>query len=190
MDPASFIRNPFRWLEAISRFRGTTSGGPSFAYEYAVRRISKQRIEDLDLSCWSVAFVGAEAVRASSLNRFAKTFECCGFSKSSFLPCYGLAEATLMVSGDRISDLRTVSISDDPVSTEAPGHQLEGGSQSANSKKNLVDLVPNGTPVDDLDIRIVDPETRRECPGEQVGEIWVAGPSVANGYWNLSLIHI
>ena len=184
MDPASFIRNPFRWLEAISRFRGTTSGGPSFAYEYAVRRISKQRIEDLDLSCWSVAFVGAEAVRASSLNRFAKTFECCGFSKSSFLPCYGLAEATLMVSGDRISDLRTVSISDAPVSTEAPGHQLEGGSQSANSKKNLVDLVPNGTPVDDLDIRIVDPETRRECPREQVGEIWVAGPSVANGYWN------
>src|SRR6185369_859579 len=101
MSPLAFLQKPLRWLQAISRYRATTSGGPNFAYELCVRKISPAQSSTLDLSCWDVAFNGAEPVSAATLERFAATFEFCGFRREAFYPCYGVAEATLLVSGDR-----------------------------------------------------------------------------------------
>ncbi|HEU4534693.1 MAG TPA: AMP-binding protein, partial [Polyangiaceae bacterium] len=99
MAPEDFLASPLRWLSAISRYRGTTSGGPNFAYELCVRETTPEQRARLDLSSWAVAFNGAEPVRASTLARFAAAFADSGFRPSAFYPCYGLAEATLFVSG-------------------------------------------------------------------------------------------
>jgi amino acid adenylation domain-containing protein len=97
MSPVHFLQRPLRWLHAISGYRATTSGGPNFAYDLCVRKISDEQKADLDLSTWAVAFNGAEPIRANTLERFATHFESCGFRREAFRPCYGLAEATLMV---------------------------------------------------------------------------------------------
>ncbi len=99
MSPVSFLQRPMRWLEAISRYRGTVSGGPNFAYELCARKASPEALAGLDLSSWRVAYDGAEPVRASTLERFAEVFAPSGFKKEAFYPCYGLAEATLFVTG-------------------------------------------------------------------------------------------
>src|SRR5258708_3656792 len=99
LSPISFLQRPFRWLETISRYRATTSGGPNFAYDFCVQKISPQERETFDLSSWTVAFNGSEAVRKETLDQFCATFEPCGFRPQAFFPCYGLAEATLFVSG-------------------------------------------------------------------------------------------
>ena len=104
MPPQSFLQRPVRWLQAISRYRATISGGPNFAYELCTRRITPEQRETLDLSSWDVAYNGAEPVRADTLKRFAATFASCGFRPRFFYPCYGLAEATLMVSGGPLND--------------------------------------------------------------------------------------
>ncbi len=97
MPPAAFLQRPVRWLEAIQRFGGTTSGGPNFAYDLCVRSVGPEAREQLDLSSWTVAFNGAEPVRRATLDRFAAAFAPCGFRRAAFVPCYGLAEATLLV---------------------------------------------------------------------------------------------
>ncbi len=99
MSPVAFLQRPLRWLQAISRYGATTSGGPNFAYDLCVRKISPEQRAALDLSSWSVAFNGAEPIRAETLDRFAEAFAPCGFRREAFYPCYGLAEATLFVSG-------------------------------------------------------------------------------------------
>ena len=101
MSPMAFLQKPYRWLSAITRFGGTTSGGPNFAYELCLRKITEKQRKTLDLSTWRVAFNGAEPVRAETLHRFAEAFGPCGFRREAFYPCYGLAEATLLVSGGR-----------------------------------------------------------------------------------------
>ena len=99
-DAAGILsQRPVRWLQAISRYKATISGGPNFAYELCTRRITPEQRETLDLSSWDVAYNGAEPVRADTMKRFAATFASCGFRPSAFHPCYGLAEATLLVSG-------------------------------------------------------------------------------------------
>jgi len=99
MSPASFLQSPFRWLQAISERKATISGGPNFAYDLCVRKISDEQRATLDLSSWLVSFVGSEPIRAETLERFSERFAPCGFRREAFLPCYGLAEATLLVSG-------------------------------------------------------------------------------------------
>jgi acyl-CoA synthetase (AMP-forming)/AMP-acid ligase II len=108
MSPVSFLQNPYRWLAAISRYRATTSGGPNFAYDLCVRKIGPEQRESLDLSSWDVAFNGAEPVRAETMAAFARAFEPCGFRMSAFRPCYGLAEATLLVTTDDAPRVKTV----------------------------------------------------------------------------------
>ena len=100
----TFLQKPYRWLSAITRFSGTTSGGPNFAYELCVRKITPEQRETLDLSSWKVAFNGAEPVRAETIEAFCETFEPCGFHREAFYPCFGLAEATLIVSGGYVGD--------------------------------------------------------------------------------------
>jgi acyl-CoA synthetase (AMP-forming)/AMP-acid ligase II len=99
MSPAAFIQKPFRWLHAISRYKATSSGGPDFAYALCVQKITPEQKAQLDLSSWEAAFNGAEPVRAETLKRFNAAFAPCGFRKEAFYPCYGMAEATLMITG-------------------------------------------------------------------------------------------
>ena len=103
MAPAAFLQRPARWLEAIGRFRATTSGGPDFAYDLCCRRVGEGEKQRLDLSSWRLAFTGAEPVRADTLDRFAAAFAPCGFQRRAFFPCYGLAEATLFASGGTLA---------------------------------------------------------------------------------------
>jgi acyl-CoA synthetase (AMP-forming)/AMP-acid ligase II len=99
MPPAQFVARPVLWLQLITRFRATHSGAPNFAYDLCAKRVSDEQLSELDLSCWTVAYSGAEPVRSETMDRFAGRFGACGFQHQAFSPCYGLAEATLMVSG-------------------------------------------------------------------------------------------
>ncbi len=178
MAPTSFLQSPVRWLSAISRYRATTSGGPNFAFEFCCNRISAEQKASLDLSSWRVAFSGAEPVRAQSLERFAAEFHVCGFRSTAFVPCYGLAESTLFVSGG-------ISV-DGPVIHAAQTDALERNHVIAASPeaKDSRLLVGCGKVGEDHEVCIVDPERLTRCEANTVGEIWIAGPSVANGYWN------
>jgi acyl transferase domain-containing protein/acyl-CoA synthetase (AMP-forming)/AMP-acid ligase II/acyl carrier protein len=167
MSPVSFVLRPFQWLQAISRFRATTSGGPDFAYRLCVEKITAEQKRELDLSSWKVAFTGAEPVRASTLQSFADAFEQCGFRRSSFYPCYGLAEATLLVTGGFAGGGATVS--------EAP---------AAEGKASPQPVVGCGNAQAGQRVEIVDPTTRVALPDGRVGEIWCSSPSVAAGYFD------
>jgi acyl-CoA synthetase (AMP-forming)/AMP-acid ligase II len=173
--PTTFLQKPFRWLQAISRYQGTTSGGPNFAYDLCIRKITPAQIESLDLSSWDVAFNGAETVRAETLEKFAATFEPCGFRREAFYPCYGMAETTLLVSGGLKTEV--------PIVRHVNGVALEQNRVEASSKESMRTIVSCGQ-VWSNQVAIVDPETLTQCPSNRIGEIWVSSLSVANGYWN------
>jgi acyl-CoA synthetase (AMP-forming)/AMP-acid ligase II len=176
MSPGTVVMHPLRWLDAISRYRATTSGGPDFAYGLCVRRIDPAERANLDLSSWEVAFNGAEPVRADTLRAFADAFAPHGFRASAFLPCYGLAEATLMVTAPRKDAAPALT----PFATAAlqTGHAMP----AAEDRRASV-LVGCGTAQAGHEIAIVDPRLRHRCAPGEVGEVWVTGPSVAAGYW-------
>ena len=177
MSPVAFLQQPYLWLRAISRFRVTHSGGPNFAYDLCVRRITDAQIATLDLSSWSVAYNGAEPVRAESLERFAARFASCGFRSSAFYPAYGLAEATLKVTGGgRDEDAMFLVTQSEALK--------ENRVVKAKRKDSQTTLVGVGRPSLGTRVCIVNPETRRKCARSRIGEIWIAGPSVAKGYWN------
>lgn len=178
MPPMAFLQRPIRWLRAISRYRATTSGGPNFAYELCLQKITPEERADLDLSSWNVAFSGAEPVRADTLERFAAAFEPCGFRWDAFYPCYGLAEATLMVAGGMVGEPPIVR---DFSGAALERHQVQAAPEGPEDAKRLVSC---GKKLGALEVRIVDPQALTTCPPDRVGEIWVAGESVAAGYWN------
>jgi acyl-CoA synthetase (AMP-forming)/AMP-acid ligase II len=178
MLPQSFLQRPVRWLQAISRYRATHSGGPNSAYDLCVRRISAEHRAALDLSSWHLAFTGAEPVRADTLKRFAEAFAPCGFRAHALTPVYGLAEATLMVTGGPQQD--------DPVlysvqATPLAQHRVVEVTDPNQPARMLVGC---GEPMRDTDIVITHPESRTRCRPDEVGEIWLSSPSVALGYWN------
>ena len=179
MSPVSFLQRPFRWLEAISQFKGTVSGAPNFAYDLCVDKITPEQMETLDLSSWSLAFCGAEPIRPETLERFARTFELSGFRKSSFYPCFGMAESTLIVSGgDGPAEPRTLTI-------DRKALEQDKVETVSTNDENSLTMVNCGKSIIDQEIIIVNPNTLKECEQNQVGEIWVTGPSVAQGYWGL-----
>ena len=170
MSPLAFLQRPIRWLQAISALRATTSAAPNFAYDLCVRRTTSAQREGLDLSSWTVAINGAEPVRARTIERFSELFGPCGFRPEAFCPSYGLAEATLLVSGEKRHVPPTI------VGAAA--------SASASVAGNDTLTVGCGRVAPEHRVLVVDPElTVPSKPGE-VGEIWVAGESVAQGYWN------
>ena len=162
MSPAAFVRHPARWLSAISRYRGTTSGAPDFGYDLCVRRVTDAEKAGLDLSSWTVAFNGSEPIRQGTLNRFSAAFASCGFRSNAFVPCYGLAEATLLVASSR------------------DGLALGHGDADSRAEH---DVVCCGSPADGQTVAIVEPETAAVLGEATVGEICVSGPSIASGYW-------
>jgi acyl-CoA synthetase (AMP-forming)/AMP-acid ligase II len=161
MSPLSVLQRPLRWLQAISRYRATVSGAPDFAFDLCARRVAPEDRTGLDLASWSVAFSGAETVRPATLERFAAAFAGVGFRSSSFVPCYGLAEATLIVTG--CARNRTPAVRTGPSGTT----RVSCGGALGNER-----------------VLIVDPSTRVPVPNEAVGEVWISGGGVCRGYWN------
>jgi amino acid adenylation domain-containing protein/non-ribosomal peptide synthase protein (TIGR01720 family) len=177
MSPAAFLQRPSRWLQAISRHRVTHSGGPNFAYDLCARKINADERATLDLSCWRVAYNGAEPVRRETLERFTELFAPCGFSPRAFYPAYGLAEATLKVAGGRV-DAAPV-LADVKADALAQNRIVEATGGAGEVRR----LVGSGSASLETEIVIVHPETRRRCAPDEVGEIWVKSASVAVGYW-------
>jgi acyl-CoA synthetase (AMP-forming)/AMP-acid ligase II/acyl carrier protein len=178
MAPAAFLQRPALWLETISRTRATISGGPNFAYDLCARKVSAKERAGLDLGSWKVAFVGAEQICAQTLEHFTTAFAACKFRREAFLPCYGLAEATLMVSGGS----RSATPSIVHVNAEALARNQVRYSSPGDSSK-VRSLVGCGQGCAGQRVVIVDPEVRLPCKDGNVGEIWIQGSSVARGYY-------
>ncbi|MET9551266.1 amino acid adenylation domain-containing protein [Streptomyces sp. NPDC006645] len=179
LDPLTFLRRPAVWLETISEERAGISGGPNFAYELCLRKVTDEERARLDLSCWKLAFNGAAPVAPRTLRAFSETFGEVGFRPTTHTPCYGLAEVTLLVaSTDAVEECasRTYEVSaleqgHATVVADAGG-DVDGGRE----------LIAYGL-LDHAAVRIVDPATRAPLPDGRIGEIWVAGESAGAGYW-------
>lgn len=177
MAPVDFLQNPIGWLESISEKRATVSGGPNFAYELCIQKVKPEHLERLDLSSWDVAFNGAEPIRNDTMQRFFDTFKVCGFRKEAFYPCYGLAEATLLVSGGKKSAAPIVR----SFLRQELGNRC--AIESEPQSENTVELVSSGKQMPGQKIHIVDNSSLTEVREGDVGEIWVLGKSIAKGYW-------
>jgi acyl-CoA synthetase (AMP-forming)/AMP-acid ligase II len=164
MPPPSFLQQPLRWPQVVARYRGTVSGGPSFAFDLCAQAAERQVLPAIDLSCWKVAFCGAEPIRRESLEHFARAFEPHGFRRAALRPAYGLAEATLFVSGGRSSE----------------------GIASARHPGTGRELASCGWPAQDQHVVIADPDSLVPLAEGEVGEVLVSGANVAAGYWNRS----
>jgi acyl-CoA synthetase (AMP-forming)/AMP-acid ligase II len=196
MSPIAFLQSPKRWLAAISRYRATTSGGPNFAYDLCVRKVSAADRASLDLSSWDTAFNGAEPVRAETMARFAETFGGCGFQARAFFPCYGLAEATLFVSGGagagavrgapRVAAFDRGLLEAGEAKPPKAATEVDSPGEVDSAKEDPASrvMVSCGRAWLGQDLVIVDPETLTRCDDRKIGEIWVRGPSVAQGYWH------
>ncbi|HWI60600.1 MAG TPA: AMP-binding protein, partial [Symbiobacteriaceae bacterium] len=178
MSPEAFLQRPMRWLEAMSRYRATASGSPNFGFDLALLKSTPEERAALDLSAWRVAFNGAEAVRAETLGRFAAAFAPARFAPQALLAGYGLAEATLIVSAGRHAAPPVVR----ELSRTALEQNRVAGARAGDP--DLQRLVGCGQAMPGMRIAIVHPERLTPVAAGEVGEIWVAGPSVARGYWN------
>ena len=176
MPPTAFIQKPVRWLDALSRHRAHTTGAPNFAYELCVRAIGEVARAGIDLSSVAVAYCGSEPVSSDTLDRFAATFAPWGFRASSLMPCYGLAEATLLVSSRHPQQgVSTVRV--DATALETAGRR--DAPRPGHRRRTLVSC---GRPAHPGSVTVVDPETRMPVKAGTIGEIWVTGPHVASGY--------
>lgn len=173
---ASFLQRPGLWLETITATRATISGAPDFAYDLCARKVTPAEREKLDLSSLEVAFSGAERIRATTIERFNEAFGPCGFRPEAWFPCYGLAEATLIVTGGPRGHRPTII---QVAKEELARHRVR---EVAADAANSLSLVSSGIGMDEQEVLVVSSETREICPDGRVGEIWVRGPSVALGY--------
>ncbi|HZS26414.1 MAG TPA: fatty acyl-AMP ligase, partial [Candidatus Angelobacter sp.] len=177
LSPYTFLQQPFRWLQTITKVRATVTGGPNFAYDLCVRKVTPEQRSRLDLSSWKIAFNGAEPIHPETMERFSALFSSCGFNPKAFYPCYGLAESTLYVTGGKALA--------GPKYIHVNRSELEQGKAVvAKPNGDVKMLVGCGHAAAEQKVVIVDPQTRRKCPDGSVGEVWVSGPSVAAGYWN------
>ncbi len=177
MSPSRFIKRPSVWFEAITEYKGTICGAPNFAYDYCVSRITNDQLKAIDLSSWRGAVNSAEPVDANTIKKFVECFSSVGFKATAFYPCYGMAEATLFIAGgEHLSAPITQSFKNKSLQLGI----VEVGSVTSGNKI----LVSSGKALSNHTIKIVDPELNIELSDDRVGEIWFAGPSVAQGYWN------
>jgi acyl-CoA synthetase (AMP-forming)/AMP-acid ligase II len=179
MSPLTFLKRPAHWLGAISKYGGTHSQAPNFAYEHCIRRTTPEERLGLDLSTWKAAGNAAEPINPNVLEKFIETFEPCGFRRAASAPAYGLAEATLLVSSTQLnSGPRVLELDGDAI---IDGRVVPVGIGRASRK-----VVSCGKLVGDTKVAIVNPETITRCKADEIGEIWVSDPAVAKGYWNQS----
>lgn len=173
MTPQFFIERPVRWLEVISRYRATVSGAPNFAFQLCVERVRSSQLQGLDLSSWRVAFSGAEPVRRDTMRAFVERFSAVGFPAGTIYPCYGLAEATLFVTGGvRGEGMKAQAFSAEKLAQGQAEMVAQG-----------IPIVACGFPASNHAVKIVDPEKRIPLADGCVGEIWTDGASLAKGYW-------
>ncbi|HYL42498.1 MAG TPA: fatty acyl-AMP ligase [Ktedonobacteraceae bacterium] len=177
MSPLAFLQRPFRWLQAISRLKATMSVAPNFAYDLCTRKITPEQRATLDLSTWEIAANGAEPIRDETLNQFVAAFGPHGFRREAFFAAYGLAEATL---------ISATSTRDDPIVVRAfqsraieHNQVVTASAEDENARK----IIGCELQSPDQCIIIVNPETFTECVSDEIGEVWIAGPSVTQGYW-------
>jgi acyl-CoA synthetase (AMP-forming)/AMP-acid ligase II len=176
IPPIAFLQRPWLWLRAIHDYRAEVAGGPNFAFDLCVDRQRPEQLAGIDLSCWKLAFVGAEPVHARTIERFTATFRPYGFDPQAMWPGYGMAEATLLISGgDRDAGPVVRSVS----RAGLLQHQAAPPREAADAQA----VVGCGRALAGEEIAIVDPESRERLGPDRVGEIWVAGPNVAQGYW-------
>jgi acyl-CoA synthetase (AMP-forming)/AMP-acid ligase II len=178
LSPFTFLQQPFRWLQTITKVRATVTGGPNFAYDLCLRKVTPEQRSRLDLSSWKIAFNGAEPIHPETMERFSEMFAPCGFNPRAFYPCYGLAESTLYATGGKALA--------GPKYLRVRRSELEKGRavDARLDDKDTKVLVGCGHSPADQRVVIADPRTRRKCGDGQVGEVWISGPSVAAGYWN------
>ena len=177
MSPMTFLQRPVRWLQAITKYKVNITGGPNFAYQLCVDKIDEQELQGLDLRSLAIAFNGAEPIRANTLEAFRKRFEPVGFNGSASLPCYGMAETTLIVTGGP-SENRPVLETFDRCALDEK--RVQPSSADAPASRRLVGcgaVLPGET------VLIVDPETHEVVADDEIGEIWVDSPSVGAGYY-------
>lgn len=178
MTPQAFVQKPFRWLNAISKYKGTHNAAPNFAFELCVNKISEEQKKTLDLSAWTAAMNAAEPVRAETITKFTDYFGSCGFSLKHFCPGYGLAEGTLI--------LTTTFTGNDPVMKRFDDSSIEKKNiaVAADEKDNESKIhVGHSNSIEDTRIAVVNPSTLIECKEGEVGEVWASGKSIAQGYW-------
>ncbi|WP_008314020.1 fatty acyl-AMP ligase [Leptolyngbya sp. PCC 6406] len=176
MSPLAFVKRPQRWLEAISKYRATHSQAPNFAYDQCVRRIKPAKREGLDLSHWKAAGNAAEPINPRVMREFTEAYAPHGFQWTTFAPAYGLAEATLLVSSKPVAT--------EPVILPLNADALEQGRVAlAQADQSCRDTVSCGQLVCETEVVIAHPDTLTRCGADEVGEIWVADPGVASGYW-------
>jgi acyl-CoA synthetase (AMP-forming)/AMP-acid ligase II len=177
MSPLAFLQKPIRWLRTITRYRATISGGPNFAYELCIQKVTDDQLKELDLSSWDVAFNGAEPIRAATLEAFVERFAPVGFRPQALYPCYGMAETTLIVTGGRKNELPVLRYFHGKALDE---HRIIPADPDHPEARKLVGC---GHVLPGQDLRIVDPVNCRQLPEDRVGEVWVDSPSVGLGYW-------
>ena len=178
MAPEKIVGEPVRWLLAISKYRVTHTGGPNFIFDLCTEKITVDQKRKLDLSCLNDVYVSSEPVRKTTLVNFTQNFTKQGYTLDKFTPGYGLAEATLMVSCKKINeDCRFLDL--DKNSLKHHRWKLVNDGSS-----NVQTVVGLGEPVPHLGVMIVDPNTGKPTEEDQIGEIWLSGPSVTQGYWN------
>lgn len=181
MSPASFLRRPLRYLALATHFRATIIGGPNFAYEHCVEKSTPQALEGLDLSTVRVAFNGAETIRPNTLKRFHATFAPYGFRWEAHFCCYGMAEATLFITGNRPDEAPyVVSVQRDQMAM----HGVAVEATTNTKEKHRTDFASSGRHGEGLDLAIVDPDQRCRVDDGTVGEVWVKGANISSGYWN------
>jgi len=176
LSPTSFVQRPLTWLRAISKYRAEVSSAPNFAFDLCVSRFRPDQMEGVDLSCWKLAFNAAEPVRAATIEQFAAKFAPYGFDPRTMYPAYGMAEATLLISGGRRGG--------EVVTRAVSGEALQRGVIVApGSDEDARVVVGCGRHLVGEEIAIVDPDSRQRLAADAIGEIWVRGANVAVGYW-------
>jgi 8-amino-7-oxononanoate synthase len=173
----TFLQRPVRWLQGISKYGVTISGGPNFAFQLCVDKVRDHELEGLDLSTWEIAFNGAEPIRASTLDAFVERFSKYGFQRSAFLPCYGMAETTLIITGGPVETRPVLTAFDRGGLEEKIVRPVRPDNETART------LVGCGAVLPEENVVMVDPETREILPSDSIGEIWVQSPSVGQGYY-------
>ncbi len=177
MSPMTFLQRPARWLQGVSQHKVAVTGGPNFAYQLCVDKISDDELDGVDLSSLEIAFNGAEPIRSSTLDAFTSRFERYGFRRSAFLPCYGMAETTLIVTGGPTESRPVVTTFDGAALDEKLVRPVSENHESARR------VIGCGQVLEGERVVIVDAETRRVLPSDSIGEIWVQSPSVGCGYY-------